>query len=302
MKVYTFEVWKEYSLDATMYPSYVLSMFNGGSGKYVKIGGYGKGLKFIQLDRCIRVEAPEDVDEDYIRELLGIVETPWDYISRTPRSGRPIVEALVNMYTSIGMSTGSRDYHLIFASIILSRRTYYHTNVLRWTRKLFSLINKPEDILELNLSSISTSYQLKSLKIIYTEFINKVDSLIRSSNLMLEDIRRAILMIKGVGPKTADAFLLHGLRALEYAPVDIHFKRFALRLGLGTREPNKNMCLNYSCNKCPLRSNCILRNSSRVLGASLGYVQTLAYVHDKNYCMKGRCSSCLLKNLCTRAN
>ena len=293
MKRIIIETWKEYSLDLTLYPSYVLSLLVREDSSYVKIGGVSKGAIIKQINHCVEVIG--EIDEEYAYELTGALTTPWDFLHKSPRNGRAIVEALIEMYPGVGLATGSRDYHFIFISIILSRRTNYHVNVLKWTRNLFPLIKSLEDLEVIDIRTIS-SYQFRQLRSLVRMF-RYIDPLIKS-NIDPERIRRSLLSIKGVGPKTADAFLLHGLRITEYAPIDVHFKSLAKKLGIGALEPQKSYCLRYSCSQCPLRSKCILANAKKLLGSALGYVQTIAYIHDKKYCKLHRCNLCSLRSLC----
>ena len=294
MKRIIIETWEEYSLDSTLYPSYVLSLLTRENSKYIKIGGIGKGAIIKQINHYVEIVG--DIEEEYAYELTGALDTPWDFLRKTPRSGKYIVEAFIEMYPDVGLSTGSKDYHFIFISIILSRRTNYHANVLRWTRNLFPIMQSLDDLELINIEDISGSYQLKQLRSLIKNF-KHIDALIKL-NKNPEKLRRELLSIKGIGPKTADAFLLHGLRITEYAPIDVHFKSLAKRLGIGTLEPRKNYCLKYICSQCPLKSECILSNAKKLLGSALGYVQTIAYIHDKKYCRLRRCNSCSLRSIC----
>jgi hypothetical protein len=96
-------------------------------------------------------------------------------------------------------------------------------------------------------------------------------------------LRRRLLELPGVGPKTADAILLFTGASSAVAPGDVHLQRFAAEvLGLrGLRPASKDMCLRGGawCPVCPLRAGCLQGRIVEVYGSAAGLVQTAAYVY-----------------------
>jgi endonuclease III len=126
--------------------------------------------------------------------------------------------------------------------------------------------------------------------------------------MSLEITRLILLSAWGIGPKVADSMILSTFKALHFIPCDVHLRKFITKLKLAEdfRMPEKNICKKFLCggepalglDPCPSRR--CLRAILRPLGELGGWMQTLIYLHGKEYCksMRPRCSECPLKNLC----
>ena len=181
----------------------------------------------------------------------------------------------------------------------MSQNTDFHTNTCRWIKKLSETYGS--NFLErrdLRFATAGTSYQLARLEQTYPEF--------RQKTLDEEDpgsLRLKLLSIKGVGPKIADAYILFSSRHSESTPCDIHLRRFVDRLELVKYErlPSKNYCRKYYCwlkSECPVRGECLRFLMMNKYGGLSGWIQTIAYYHDKLYCSKRKCDICQLREIC----
>ncbi len=293
-----FKINERIDLRLSLYPSFASALFiQLDNETLLKDLGYGKGLK-------IRVRCNEVVcegvlcDDELIKEWIGIWFNPYDYLDKVKRSRRWIIEKLINLYNGVRIITSSIDWKIILAAVFLSRRTDYHVNVVRWIKTIFkdTYIENTDTIIE-RIDVAGKSYQLKQLKL-------SIDSLF-NVNFNEEPwiLRRELLLRKYVGPKVVDAFLLFTKKGSVFTPSDIHYQRFVKNLNLVNRKlgiPMKNMCLRYgaNCFDCPFRDNCLTGWSISVFGELSGWVQTIAYIHDKMFCSRKLCMKCGLRDLC----
>jgi hypothetical protein len=237
-------------LQLTLYPSITLALLDE---RLVKIFGVKKG-----------VWAGDDL------YISGRWYSPWRYINDAAGDLRDAVHSLAEKYGDcVGISISPGDEDLLFVVAFLTQNTNYHTNVLKWTRALFS---KTEDLAEMAevAPSIGRSYQLRRLP----QAVKRYLELGRPRD------RRELLSIPGVGAKVADLYLLFTGDATA-APVDKHFIRTAPRLGLRGRPPSPAHCRRYTCSTCPLAPRCLRAQAAEKLGRLAGWVQTLAYLADK---------------------
>lgn len=187
-------------LELTLYPSLTLALLDG---KRVKIFGVKKGVR-----------AGEDV------YISGRWYSPWKYINEADGNVRDKVQRLAERFGDcVGISISPGDEDLIFVASFLTQNTSYHTNVLRWTRAMFS---KTEDLAEIAkiAPGVGRSYQLQRLPAAVEDYLT----------LGRPRERAALLRIRGVGPKVADLFLLFTGDTTS-APVDKHYMRIAPQAG-----------------------------------------------------------------------
>jgi hypothetical protein len=114
-------------LQLTLYPSITLALLDE---RFVKIFGVKKG-----------VWAGDDL------YISGRWYSPWRYINDAAGDLRDAVHSLAEKYGDcVGISISPGDEDLLFIVAFLTQNTNYHTNVLKWTRALFS---KTEDLAEM---------------------------------------------------------------------------------------------------------------------------------------------------------
>ncbi len=102
-----------------------------------------------------------------------------------------------------------------------------------------------------------------------------------------EDLRRILLSIKGIGPKTADVFLLM-FRGYPTFPIDTHIRRVLHRLGFVDKSESYESIRRKVMELIP---------KDKYLLAHL-----LIITHGRRICKarKPKCSECPIKHLCQR--
>ena len=240
--------------------------------------------------------------QDYLLDLTGLWFNPLEYYSRLSRSVRAKLERIVDFYCKLRLSINRFERDYIFIAVALSRRTDYHRNTVRWCESIFGKISDVKDVLDLDLSKVSRSYQVAQLKYSLKDYLSVksiLEKLYERNDIV--GLRRILLGIKWFGPKSTDAFILFTSRLSQSTPCDIHYRRFTRFLNLIDYEylPNKSMCIRYSCDSCPFSNKCLYSLSIKYFGPLSGWIQTVAYVHDKNYCSRGRCTLCPFMKDCS---
>jgi endonuclease III len=104
-------------------------------------------------------------------------------------------------------------------------------------------------------------------------------------SLPLEEARKALMQIPGVGPKTADVVLLFSANQ-RTIPIDTHVNRVSKRLGFA---PEKG---NYECVRCRLQT---LFDPKEYLNVHLLFIE-----HGRKTCksLLPRCKLCLVNMYC----
>ncbi len=291
------------NLDLSMFPSFASVLFRKVENNvWIKELGYGTGTVIAVKNGRLICNGPS-CSSEAVTQWAGAWFDPYDYVSRVSRRLRSLVEVLLSTYSGLRIIISSYypDRLIIAIATFLSRRTSYHTNVIKWVKSIFSGIKdyKATHIAK-KIPEVGSNYQLSEL----LEVVEDLERVVVYSNLRGWELRRELLNIKNVGPKVADAFLLFTGEGAVFTPSDVHYSRFARRLGLVGDEdiliPNKSLCLTYgaSCMECPVRTKCLTGKSVAELGELSGYVQTIAYIHDKVYCSLRRCGECAFKRIC----
>ncbi len=279
---------EKYSLWDTLYPSFIFPFFSQNNILVKNIGLYS-GVKIRSKNGRFIVEG--EVPRDFILEWTGL----WF----TPRNGDDDIKVLIETYSHVRLAISSCDREYVFISVFLSQNTDFHTNTCRWIKKLSETYGpKFLEKKDLRFATVGTSYQLERLEQVYPEFCQKISNRKDPGSLRLK-----LLSIKGVGPKIADAYILFSSRHSESTPCDIHLRRFVDRLKLVEyqRLPSKNYCRRYYCwleSECPVCGECLRFLMMNKYGGLSGWIQTIAYYHDKLYCSKRKCNICQLREIC----
>ena len=288
------------NIPLSLYPSFASTLFrveySNSNVTLTKLIGYSVGAKITVAKNEVVCEGT--CKPELLKEWLGLWFNPWTYINDVHRDIKPLIFKLIESYESLTLITSSVDWKIILIATFLSRRTNYHVNVIKWIRKIFSNVES-DDLTKIKnrIRSTGRSYQLRQL----VEVLEELYTINFNKNPW--SIRRDLLEIKYVGPKTVDAFLLFSGKGSIFTPSDVHYARFAKRV-LGIENyvmPSKNMCLAYdgNCLKCPYANKCLTGKSIKLFGRLSGWIQTIAYVHDKLFCMKNKCRTCMFKDICS---
>jgi len=276
------KAWEGYSLSATLAPSFVRALFEERGGFYVKIAGHRRGARMWQEGEEV---VGEGCDEGELRYWSGI----W--------LDRSLVEEkatyLAAAHKELGLSVSPYDRHLIFVAVFLSRATSWEGNVLRWCRRIFSRADTLEALLKLDFVEFGSSFQLKQLGPALRRYAEQVHCVSDPW-----EVRRALLSLRNVGPKLADAYLLFTGLDPSAPPIDRHALRMTARLGLSGVSPRRELCARYPCPECPTAASCIRWALSSIYGSAAGWVQTAFYVHDTLFCSLSSCQLCPLSRVC----
>ena len=175
----------------------------------------------------------------------------------------------------------------VLIGCILSQRTR-DANSENACSNLFSIAQTPEQILELDISSIQGSikcsgfYNQKSKYILET-----CRQIVSTHDGKVPRTRKELLALHGVGHKTADIVLSYGFGE-STIPVDVHVSRVSKRLGLAKPQ-------DYPEDVKEKLEKLIL-DGDRIL-----YDQGALKI-GKNYCRKSdpKCSECPLGNICEK--
>ncbi len=279
-----------YDLNLTLYPSFNYAFFEKEENGWVKILGRHQGLK-LSLEGKVLSANTDDVEA--VLNYSGLWFNPIKYIGDVDDKFRDAVLKLIRLYGGIRLSINPYDKEAMFITVVLSQRTNFHVNVVKWIRKIYSR-EKP-------YFSISKSYQVRRAKEAYISCarILRKDSTGEYSDIW--SLRRDLLSeCRNAGVKTVDAYILFTRRnATWLAPIDVHFERF-MQYFFNVRKnvPRKNYCTKYSCDECPFIEKCATYWALKAFGRLAGWIQTVAYVHDKLYCSKRKCKFCFLAKLC----
>ena len=287
---------KSISIDLrlTLFPSFTLALFEEREHNlWAKIVGYDKG-SIIKLENGVIEYNCSDKVIDY---WTGTWFKPAEYLNRVVDEYRALVERILEAYSRVSLSIDPFDKDLLIVPITLSRRTDYERNVLRWCLDIWRRAEDLEDILNINLNTISSSYQMKQLKTVVREFLEKAYPHLDEDP---EILRTTLLSCRWIGPKVADAYLLFTGMDVSSSPIDIHLKRMNYRIFRISYkyEPTKSICIKYWCSECPRNRACIRWLFTSSFRELAGWLQTISYLHDRLYCSRGLCLKCPLKDLC----
>jgi len=155
-----------------------------------------------------------------------------------------IVEILSKKY-EINEWWGEYTPFEILVSIILSQRTYWK-NVKIATERFSKKFDCVEDVANASVKEIEEVikpaglYRVRAriIKNIAKDLVEKYDGkLDKILVLPYNEAKKKLISIKGIGPKTADVFLM-AIRGEQVLPVDVHIFRIMKRLGIADERDN----------------------------------------------------------------
>jgi len=293
------------SAELLIEPSFAYPMFYAERRALFKKWGFCRGLVMRFYENYVIVEHDREVCLRYAELMLDVGKgADPEAVASSGGALGELCRRLFEVYRGFTVFSSPMDDVAMFASMFLSRNTDFHKNTSRWVRALLRAFNDVMELAsrcmepEIQVLAMSTSYQLRDLPQAIHDYLFLRHELLAEVNPWR--VRRALLRIKGVGPKIADAYLLFIKRERSSVPADRNLARFLQRFGIsGLRFPTKHYCARYRCDECPVRNECLRWFVHRELGEWAGLFQTLAYLHVDLYCNIGSCNACPLRDLCT---
>ncbi len=217
--------------------------------------------------------------------------------------GRKVFQILrrtykINLKDFIAPRIKEKSLYEFIVAVILSQNTS-DRNAIKAYENLKKICNgsiEPDKIVKLDKTTLANAIKvagmhnqrarvIKELANIFSnkDFVNKLVNNI--NNLNIEDARRELKKLPGIGDKTADIVLLMYFNKYTF-PVDTHIKRITWRLGLVNRNDydsirlfwmkslkpsdyleahlllithGRRICVarNPLCNRCPIRRYCL---------------------------------------------
>jgi len=274
-------------LDLSLYLSFTLPMFVKVGDCWVKEYGFGKGSTLCS-DGIVRCYG-EGCSEAFLTYLAGLWIDKDRALELVGGRAREVVEDVVSRFYCLGVPASPWDLFEVLTAAFLSRRTDYHTNTVRWVKRLLSYLSLEQSPTLEDLIAYSRkvyeefrSYQLLQ----YYEVVGELYTFSSVARALgdPERVRIDLVKIRYVGPKVADSFILHVGLDSSKAPIDVHYLRFLKRWGLLREDlttPVKSYCSRYSCRECPLSPRCVASYTSALFKKLNGFVQSVAYVAGK---------------------
>ena len=205
---------------------------------------------------------------------------------------RAIIDVLSKQYEISTWWRGRSAFEMLIVTI-LSQRTYWK-NVRAAINKFKKKFRSVKDVANADIREIEDAikpaglYRLRARRIkdLAIAIMNRYDGdLGKILDLPYEEARKELLSIKGIGPKTADVFLMF-IREEPVLPVDVHIFRVMRRLGIAREKDDyetlktklemeispsermkvhliliefgRNICKaqNPKCEECPIKKYC----------------------------------------------
>lgn len=271
----------------TIYPSFIYPLFDIVARDHLlvlrKSIGYIKNTVItIDMRRSIvSCENIDSIDQQVIEELLGLWFKPWNYLSDVERKYLNFIEKIIDKHGGVRIAISPKDRKWVFISVFLSRATSFHTNTVKWVKKIG--LSGILDPFNTNYLSLGKNFQLKqinellsndSLRNTIQENLNRI-----SSEKTAWKVRMNLVKIKYIGPKTVDALLLFSTRYSVFTPSDRHYKRFLKKFfNVELKPPIKSYCHLHTCYSCSYTSSCITGWSISQFGKLSGWLQTISYL------------------------
>ena len=291
------EAWEDFDLELSLKASFVLPLFEEARPRtYVKIYGYRAGLKLGAYTGAVLYEGCNVFEASL---LSGAWFDPLENAKRLKRRKALYLYELWQAFPGLGLAVDPWDLRAMFYAIFLSRNTDYHANTVRWVREMARRARDEHGLAALDPREFGTSYQLGQLAEIKPELDETLSGLKPGPELLGSEgtfsaVKRRLLPLPYVGPKTVHAFGLFCFALTNLAPADRHLLTVARAVGLAdedTRLPRKEFCVRYDCirgpERCPLARECITGILMRELGHMAGWFQTAAFLYGCLYLSKG---------------
>ena len=292
------ETWEEFDLELSLYASFSLPLFEEhGEGGFTKIYGYKAGLRLRGYVGTLEYEGCDTLEASL---LSGCWFDPLEEARKLPRRRRACFYELWQVFPGLGIAIDPWDPKALFYSIFLSRNTDYHVNTVRWVREMALRAGGEEGISSLDPRSVGSSYQLAQLAEVREEALGVLDRLPRGLDILgsegfYRSVKKDLLALPYVGPKTVHAFGLFCFGLTQLAPADRHLLRVARSLGLVDEEvrlPRKELCMIYDCSRgpsvCPQARRCLTAIMMEELGPLAGWFQTASFLYGCLYLSKGQ--------------
>lgn len=198
---------------------------------------------------------------------------------------------------SVGVGSSDNKFEVLVA-IILSQNTS-DRNAIKAFNNLKSALGSitPYSILKTDISLIKDLIRVAGLADKKSRVIRELAFILsenpaffdRLEQLGLEEARKTLLELPGIGLKTADVFLLMVLKRPTF-PIDTHINRIIRRLGIASSSDN------YEA----IRTKVLELVGSDV--EDLLMLHLLLITHGRNTCTakNPKCSQCVIADLCCR--
>ncbi len=153
-----------------------------------------------------------------------------------------IVDAVVEMFPVNLSGARMDDPFQALVAIILSQKTNTK-NVQAAMKRFKKRFSSVEDVASASLKSIQDAIRpaglwktkARRIKLIARQLAEKGESLVDILTLPYEEAKMALSSLDGVGPKTADVFLMF-VRGDPVLPIDTHIFRVMKRLGIASEK------------------------------------------------------------------
>ena len=291
------EAWDEFDLATSLMASFSFPLFElKDEQTFIKIYGFGRGLK---LRGHVGMVCYEGCGPSEASLLSGAWFDPLENAKRLKRRKAAYLYELWQAFPGLGIAVDPWDLRAMFYSIFLSRNTDYHANTVRWVHQMALEAKDEAGLALLDPREFGSSYQLAQLAEIKDELGDVLASLSPGPELVGSEgayslVKKRLLTLPHVGPKTVHAFGLFCFGLTQLAPADRHLVAVARALGLAgedTRLPRKELCMRYDCLRgpevCPQARWCITAILMRELGHMAGWFQTAAFLYGALYLSKG---------------
>jgi len=329
---------EEYSLPYTLLSSYACYFFfpetKGGQLDPYHWVGINKpltGLHVVQTSANeVQVASCVEFDSDLltlVRDCLGLWRERFDMSFNLP---------LLEEYPGVRVPRFRKSMADVLIAVLCSGHTTV-TNGRRWFIFLqtvypgYSSLREidPYEVMRRSKEETGASMGYRARYV-----INAISDLTheRSAETELErivenndrnEVRRKLLSIGSIGPKTVDCFLLNALGDTSSPPVDVNVQRVCSRLNLLGPQvalPQSRFCKTFLCSSgsdgCPRfgetqellkreipNSGGCLRAALRQKWVDAGWVQSMLFLHGIEYCRASTpvCHECKMKENCNGA-